>query len=321
MSFDFEAAVNAPFRMQPGLQRMPAGSPHLSPLQPGSRCQREKLAVLSAFAGDALLTDGHCTPDGPARRLAAHAAKEHPDHLQWDGRHATAPMLACSLDADTGSLSNLAPGAFGLGDEITRCLAGLAPVWRLAGLLSLAFAEDFALLDGPEGVLPWLAVCLPSHWAPRDKVGRPFTEVHAPVADNALLLRAAQALVATVTGPQRWQRTVWTLTPHPRLHAHPDRVPPEAWALGHPAPRFDPGTAWFRTEHQTFIPLPDRGQALFTIRVEVEPLAQALAAPSRAQRLAQALDSMSEPVLAYRGLAPVHGPLLRWLRERAAAAA
>lgn len=314
MPFDFDAAVSAPFRMQPGLRRMPQGAQHLTPLAPGSRHQREKLAVLSAFASEALLSTEGTAPQDPARALAAHAAAEHPQHLQWDGRHATAQRLACAVDAETGALHNLAPGVFGLGDEITRCLALLPARWRLAGLLSLAFAEDFALLRAPEGALPWLAVCLPSHWAPEQKIGLPFSAVHAPVADNAMLLQAAQALVATVTGVQRWERFVWNVTPHPRLHAHPARVPPERWALGQAQPVFDPAAAWFRSEHQTFIPL-GQGQALFTIGVQVQPLAEALATPGRAARLAEAVAGMSPAVLAYRGLDTVQAPLLDWLRR------
>ena len=30
----------------------------------------------------------------------------------------------------------------------------------------LAFEEDLAVLDGETGTLPWLCVCVPSHWAP-----------------------------------------------------------------------------------------------------------------------------------------------------------
>ena len=45
----------------------------------------------------------------------------------------------------------------------------------------------------PTPTIPWLAVCLPSRWAPEDKVGRHFAEVHAPVADNALLVAAGDS--------------------------------------------------------------------------------------------------------------------------------
>jgi hypothetical protein len=37
--------------------------------------------------------------------------------------------------------------------------------------VELAFEEDFAVLDGATGTLPWLCVCVPSHWAPEDKLG------------------------------------------------------------------------------------------------------------------------------------------------------
>ena len=55
MNFDFDTAVTAPFRMQPGLRRLAPGAPQLRPLAPGSRHQREKMAVLSTFADQTLL--------------------------------------------------------------------------------------------------------------------------------------------------------------------------------------------------------------------------------------------------------------------------
>jgi dimethylamine monooxygenase subunit A len=311
MSFDFDAAVAAPFRMQPGLRRLAPGARQLSPAGPGSRHQREKLAVLSAFADDALQAASGFDASPALQALAAHAAAEHPHHWQWDGHTATALGVAVRAS----DVQRLASGSFGLGDEISRCLAGLPAPWRLAGLLSLAFEEDFAIVDaaGPgPATLAWLAVALPSHWAPREKCGLPFAEAHAPVADNALLMQAAQALMRLVTGAQRWERFVWNVTAHPRLHAHPDHVDSQRWQG-----RFDPAQAWWRTEHQTFIPLPALQQAIFTIGVQVQPLAQALQ-PGQAAQLQAAVASMSPAVLDYRGLTAVRGPLLDWLQARAA---
>ena len=203
-------------------------------------------------------------------------------------------------------------GRFGLGDEVARCLQGLPPGWRQAGLACLAFAEDFAIVDGRNGTIPWLAVTLPSHWAPEEKLGRHFSEVHAPVADNAVLLKATEGLLKVITGPERYERFVWNVSDHPRLHAHPARVDPQRWQ--HTAvPQ-----AWFRSERQTFIPLPAQQQAVFTIHVEVRPLAQALQAPAQAEALHAAVASMSPPVLAYRSLGGVRDALLAWLAERAA---
>lgn len=306
-SFDFDAAVQAPFRMQPGLRRIGAGLPQLTPAAPGSRHQREKLAVLSAFAEQALCVRAGFDPTPALHALARHAAAEHPAHFQWDGFRAVALGTAVA----GGEVRHVQAGVFGLGDEIGRCLQGLAPAWRLAGLISLAFAEDFAIVDGDDATIPWLAVALPSHWSPEDKIGRHFAEVHAPVADNSLLLQASAALTRMVTAPGAWERFVWNVTPHPRLHAHPRRFDDRRWQL---TPVHG---AWWRTERQTFIPLPEQAQAVFTIHVEVQRLADALQPPDRAARLHDAIASMSPAVLQYRGLAAVRDDLLAWLASKA----
>lgn len=310
MSNDFEAAVAAPFRMQPGLRRLAAGAAQLTPVPAGSRHQREKLAVLSAAPGLALQVVPGFDAEPALQALAAQAAAEHPQVLTWDGHSAQALGVVVA----GGTLQQLSGGSFGLGDEVGRCLLGLAPEWRLAGLLSLAFAEDFAIVDAAKGTLPWLAVALPSHWAPAEKIGRHFTEVHAPVADNSLLLKAADSLMRLVAGPERWERFVWNVTSHPRLNAHPLHVDPDRWPAG-----FDAATAWWRSERQTFIPLPALQQAVFTIQVDVQPLASAVNTPARAALLVEALSSMSPAVRAYRSLQSVHTPLLAWLAARAAA--
>jgi len=328
MPFDFDAAVQSPFRMQPGLRRMAPGSPHLTPLAPGSRHQREKLAVLSAWAGQALLQREGFDARPALHGLARHAAIEHPQAFAWDGQRAEALLLGTAVQEEAAAsgtfgvsdeaVQQTAPGHFGLGDEVARCLRSLPVGWRLAGLLSLAFAEDFAIVDARDGTVPWLAITLPSHWAPEEKVGRHFAAVHAPVADNALLLKASDSLVRLVSGGAgrddegaRWERFVWTVTDHPRLHAHPQRVAQPRWQ-GTPVER-----AWWRTERQSFIALPELASAVFTIEVAVSPLAEVAADAARAARLHDAIASMSEAVLAYRGLAAVREPLLAWLAAQA----
>mgnify|MGYP003461466937 CR=1 FL=1 len=146
MSFDFEAAVQAPFRMQPGLRRLEAGAVQLTPLAPGSRHQREKIAVLSAHAPHALAVQPDFDATVALHALAAHAAQEHAGAFAWDGKRAIAHHLGVAVADDEPQ--QLQAGVFGLGDEIARCLAGLPIGWRLAGLLCLAFAEDFAIVDG-----------------------------------------------------------------------------------------------------------------------------------------------------------------------------
>jgi len=187
-------------------------------------------------------------------------------------------------------------------------------------LLALAFEEDFAVIDGASATLPWLAVCLPSRWAPEEKIGRHFAEVHAPVADNELLVAASGSLARLVTGAERWERFVWTISADPRLHQHPARGGPDWPAASDVDAKALVAQAFFRSERQTFIPIVGSGQAIFTIHVDSVPLARAVTSADAAQRLHDAIASMSPAVLEYRRLDGVRDRLLAWLASRAAPA-
>jgi hypothetical protein len=318
MPFDFDAAVSAPFRMQPGLRKLAAGAsqltPNIAPERGTAAHLREKLAVLQAYPAQALLVRDGFDAAPALSMLAAHAAREQPQAFALVGERWCASILGWAVDAD-GAVHELAPGDTPW-PEVGDCLRALAPAWRRAALLSLAFAEDFAIVDARDATIPWLAVALPSHWAPERKVGRPFVEVHAPVADNRLITGAAPQLTRLVTGPDRWERFVWTIARHPRLHAHPDRVDPAPWPATLAGDTLA-AQAWWRTEHQTFMPVAGHEQAVFTIHVEVQPLREALAESARASRVHDALASMSPAVLAYRGLDAVRDRLLDWLAAQA----
>jgi hypothetical protein len=293
--------------MQPGLRRLAPDAQQLTPNRHGDRALREKLRVLGTHAEHALLAMDSFDSTPALHALAAHAAQEHPGAFSWDGAARwDAHHLGWSLHGDT-------PEGDGP-DEIGACLRALPTRWRHAALIALAFAEDFAVIDGTTGHIPWLAVCLPSHWAPEDKIGRHFAQVHAPVADNRTLIAASDHLARLVTGVDRWERFVWTITPREGLDQHPRRCAPAAWPLDADASALV-SRAFFRTERQTFIPLPDRAQAIFTIHVDVRPLAIAVESADRASRLQAALASMSPAVLEYRGLGEARDRLLAWLAD------
>lgn len=205
-----------------------------------------------------------------------------------------------------------APALRAVADHAAAIGCPLAPV----AAPELAFEEDLAVLDGATGTLPWLAVCVPSHWAPEDKVGLDFAALHGPVADNAALVAASRQLVGLVTGGESWERHVWTISPSGRHDQHPRRHARTPWPDPDDADRFAAG-CWLRAERQTFLPVgQDTRQAVFTIRVMLQPLRQAVAAPWQARRLRDALASMSPAVLAYKNLERAREPLLRWLASR-----
>ncbi len=311
MLFDF-AAVTAPFRMQPGLRRLAPGATQLTPNRLGDPALVEKLAILARHADQALLIAPGFDPVPALYALARHAGIEHATAFSVDvDNRWHAHQLGWSVHGD--AVDGDGPA------EIGACLCALTPEWRAPALLALAFAEDFAVIDGAGATIPWLAVCLPSHWAPETKIGRHFAQVHAPVADNQVLITASEHLARLVTGAERWERFVWTITRHPGLSQHPQRCSTAPWPADADADADALAErAFFRTERQTFVPLPDHAQAIFTIGVEMRPLAVALAAPAHARQVHDALASMSPAVLAYRGLTDARDRLLEWLAARAA---
>lgn len=313
MAFDF-SLVTAPFRMQPGLRRVAPDAAQLTPAQPNGRHLREKMAVLASFADQALVAAPGFDALPAFSAIAAEAARDASPAFLVAGTPASpsfrAPRLGWSIEAG----APLGDGDPAIGD----LLASLAPELRPAALLSLALEEDFAVIEAEGTTLPWLAVCLPSRWAPETKVGLPFAEVHGPVADNAMLVAAAASLARLVTAAERWERFVWTITAEPRLHQHPERST-TAWpAADRDAPIAEQAhalaaAASLRSERQTFIPIAGAGQAVFTIRVDSVPLTQAVRCSDDAMRLHAAIASMSANVLAYRALDGARDRLLHWL--------
>lgn len=208
------------------------------------------------------------------------------------------------------------------GFDPAPALAAIAALGARCGIdaeksaVELLLEEDFAVLDGVTGTLPWLCVCTPSHWAPEDKLGLDFAALHAPVADNAALLAASRQLVSLVTAGDCWERFVWTISPSGRYDQHPRRHARQPWPAPGDAEAFA-RRCWLRAERQTFFPV-GRGtrQAVFAIRVMLQPLEQAVQVPGRAKRLHDSLASMSQAVLEYKNLAGAREPLLRWLEAR-----
>ncbi|KPF69393.1 hypothetical protein IP84_05940 [beta proteobacterium AAP99] len=314
MDFDFAALV-APFRMQPGLSRMPDGAPNLSALDPGDRLFAEKLAALAHPEQTVLLApDFDATP--AAFAFAARLALDAPEHARLEGETLHLPRLDARIHIRSGEL-HLGP-ATPQGVQVALDRLAAEPLRRRWALFALAVREDLAVLDGSTTRLQVLSVCVPSHWAPEDKIGLPFAAAHMPVADNALLIKASESLARLVTGTERWQRNVWTFQPSPHFDGHPRRAAPRVWPLdAEPASLGD--KLWARVEHQSFIPVPNAAtaQAVFSIRLMIEPIEAAIATPEAAAATHAAVATMSEQVLAYRSLTRIQPGLLAWLAARA----
>lgn len=295
------------YRVRPDLKRLEPGEGHFRHDAAYPDFVRAKLARLARPERCRVLAPG-LAPEAlrPAlEEVAARLAEERPDALHRDGDACRLPLLAALEPA--------------LAERAHAHLAALPPALRLADALALAVQEDLVLLRGPPGEdrAELLHVCLPSHWSPGARAGASFAELHGPVPHGAALQAAARNLVAAMLAKGPFVRHVWSLPPRPDLALDPAEAPPA------PDLRGVRGEAllarlWLRAERQTSRALPASGRALFTIRVSMQPLPAALAGePERAARLATAVRSMDDALLAYKSLGGIRAPLLAALDARA----
>jgi len=141
--------------------------------------------------------------------------------------------------------------------------------------LALRVQEDLAITvtDGPADRLAALHVCFPSGWAPQQKIGRSFMEVHRPVRSTVRFdQRSSAAFVrAMVHARPPRVRFIWSLQCGDTLNRHP-LLPAAPFTPEHP-------NGYLRVERQTMTGFADLAAALFTIRTYLYPLDPILSDP------------------------------------------
>lgn len=267
--------VSSPFRMHPGLQRLPAASGvnEVPPL-----FVRDALAGAYAVRKAAVLQElgGQALPGTPEPRVLQAVAQAY---AVQTGVHldATAEALVCGMQEDFVVLHDEAAGMR------TRFLAVCFPSnWNPAEKLGLDFAaihapvaDNTMLQAGAKGIVDMAfrkATMLRHVW---------------------LLTPCADLSQHPETRRARWEDALQQA---------------DASASGRLLDQ-----VFFRVERQTTLPLPDLRRAVFFIRVMVCRLSDVLQVePGRAAGLHEALRSMTDAVAHYRGM---HGVRPRLLAE------
>ncbi len=182
--------------------------------------------------------------------------------------------------------------------------------------LAAQVQEDFAVVEVDAGGdrLSALHLCFPNHWAAREKIGRDFAAVHAPVPGMARLNRQAPALTSTLASRGPFVRFAWGLATDTRLNHHPEPPPGEdagPWR----GRRFDPiaPALFVRVERQVCHALQPAQAFFFGIRTYFYDV-QTLEQPHRAA-LARAVTAMDEAALRYKGLYESRDAILDYLRR------
>ncbi len=152
--------------------------------------------------------------------------------------------------------------------------------------LALRLEEDVAVMH--QGKLAAICFCFPSGFVPSERVGMLLGDIHRPVADGEMLVKASPGIARVMTEQPSFRRWVWTVTNNPNLSNHPltklDTVPQSIDDL------------YFRWETQTTARV-DKETSLFFVKVDVVPLKQVWN-----KRILESINSMSDAVLEYKNL-------------------
>ncbi|MBX3734610.1 MAG: DUF3445 domain-containing protein [Verrucomicrobiae bacterium] len=231
---------------------------------------------------------------GHRRELLAAAPERHAPWLPeaepvFDG------LVGWFSDPDVRALT-------GGGAAAARTLGGLWP-------------PDYVLLGrDPSGNHRMVGgcVCDPSWWDPQATLGRPVAAIHEVVPGlNAQLGDRIRTFLDRLPADTVVTRENWGLAAVPDRNLHP--------TLGRPrlGPDATPETTWLRVEHQAFRALPDLGGMVFLIWLTVHPLTDVLRDPVAAGGLALQLETLPDPVAAYKGVAAARSNLAHRLRHAA----
>lgn len=232
----------APWR-EPAMARLPGVQP---------LAMSDWLVVDEAFAGQMALRDRLLAE----RREAVHA-------MTPGAQEAAEALLALVLD-------HLGPGYLREGRVVERpdgvrvALDAEPPLVSAARLVQ----EDLCLMQpgpGGEHVLTGAVLCFPASWTLAEKIGRPLTGIHHPVADYdaGMAARVQRLFDAIRPGRPLWRQNALVYA-DPALH----QPRPEA------APRQDAPEArrYLRSEKQCLLRLPSSDAVAFTIHTYVVPL-------------------------------------------------
>ena len=147
--------------------------------------------------------------------------------------------------------------------------------------------EDFAVMY--KGKMELGSICFPSGWEFKEKLGKDFTYIHQPVADNNKLISSSNKLSEYMC-KQTIQRWVWTITTSKELSEHPHLEKPQLTSFEN---------LYFRVETQISTPINDK-TSLFLIKVDVYPLIDVWDL-----KIFDSVNSMSDSVLNYKGLVEI----------------
>ena|SRR3989338_4002087 len=189
--------------------------------------------------------------------------------------------------------------------------------------LALYLQEDLAIIQQtktptktpttietpPSNIIRYLHISSPNYWAPEEKIGKTFAQIHAPVAGMDLSLEHKIVNAITTKGP--YVRFAWGITTDTHLNHHPNPPPNTQKQLWH-GRTFDKNNpqAYLRIERQVTVPFPEHNAALFLIHpyfTDITTLSK-----DHKTQLLNAISSMTTEQKQYKGLTG-KDELINWI--------
>ena len=160
--------------------------------------------------------------------------------------------------------------------------------------MGLEIPDDVIIMH--KGKVEAAFVAMASSWNPGEVAGMTLEEVHQPVADNEMLLKASEGIWRSMTSGKSFHRHVWGISPLKQLSNHPSYTRPTYNDLN---------DLYFRVEHERTFTV-DKDTAAFFIDVEVVPLHTVFHLKQEYKGLIKdSINSMTKNILEYKNLEQV----------------
>lgn len=209
-------------------------------------------------------------------------------------------------------------------DEVWDMAAGWGRPVEAAGRAHGSALEKLAALGGsiepdllllaesgaPSIRLEAGVICFPSSWTPHPKFGQELDFIHAVVPGlNQALEHPINTFFRRLEPGTAFERANWGLTATPDRNYHPFLSRPRLLEET-PVEQI-----WLRIEDQIFLRMPRTRGIVFGIRLRIVPLRNVVSDGGLRDRFRRSLESLPEPLAAYKGLRAVRPSLLTALKR------
>jgi dimethylamine monooxygenase subunit A len=148
------------------------------------------------------------------------------------------------------------------------------------------------------------ALCFPTGWALREKLGHTIDFIHGVVPGlNPAIGASIQQFLTRLRPGAAFLRDNWGVAATDELNLHPQRK------VAAPDLPVELDRLWLRVEHQALIALPESQAIVFGIRIALHPLREVLQGP-HADGFRRALATMPAELVAYKRLDRIRDHLL-----------